>query len=81
MSKAITITPSLTFGKGAEEAAQFYVSVFSEVFGNKKGWSKILRTTYFGEEEGAIVLFRRCPHTVSGLIPPTSGFCLTFGVQ
>jgi predicted 3-demethylubiquinone-9 3-methyltransferase (glyoxalase superfamily) len=54
MSKAKTITPSLTFSKGAEEAAQFYVSVFSEVFGNKNGGSKILRTTYFGEELKAL---------------------------
>jgi predicted 3-demethylubiquinone-9 3-methyltransferase (glyoxalase superfamily) len=49
--KIQTITPSLTFKKGAEEAAQYYVSVFSEVFGSKNGGSKILHTTYFGEEE------------------------------
>ena len=57
MSRAQTIIPSLTFSKGAEEAAQYYVSVFSEVFGDKKGGSRILHTTYFGEEELKALLF------------------------
>jgi predicted 3-demethylubiquinone-9 3-methyltransferase (glyoxalase superfamily) len=51
MSRTQTIVPSLIFNKGAEEAAQYYVSAFSEIFGNKNGGSRILHTRYYGEKE------------------------------
>lgn len=41
------ITPSLTFANEAEEAVNFYVSIFAAVFGN----SKVLNVTRYGEEE------------------------------
>lgn len=40
------ITPFLWFDKEAEEAANFYVSIFSE----RDGKSKITKTSYYGEE-------------------------------
>jgi len=40
------ITPFLWFDTQAEEAAKFYVSVFSGVKGKK---SRIVKTSYYGE--------------------------------
>lgn len=46
-----SITTCLTFSYNAEEAVQFYIEIFNKAFENKKGSSKILKITRFGEEE------------------------------
>lgn len=46
-----SITTCLTFSYNAEEAVQFYIEIFNKTFENKKGSSKILKITRFGEEE------------------------------
>jgi len=46
-----SITTCLTFSKNAEEAIRFYIEIFNKAFGSEKGESKILKITYFGEEE------------------------------
>lgn len=42
-----TIVPHLTFDKNAEEAVNMYVELFDSVFGN----SKIIKTTYYSQED------------------------------
>jgi Uncharacterized protein conserved in bacteria len=46
-----SITTCLTFSKNAEEAIRFYVAIFNQAFGSSKGESKILKITYYGEDE------------------------------
>jgi len=46
-----SITTCLTFSGNAEEAIRFYVEIFYQAFGSEKGESKILKITYFGEDE------------------------------
>lgn len=46
-----SITTHLSFSKNAEEAIRFYVDLFHKAFGSKKGESKIIKITYYGEEE------------------------------
>lgn len=46
-----SITTCLTFSNNAEDAISFYVEIFQRAFKGKKGESKILRITHFGEEE------------------------------
>lgn len=46
-----SITTHLSFSKNAEEAIRFYVDIFNKAFGPKKGESKIVKITYYGEEE------------------------------
>ncbi len=46
-----SITTCLTFAKNGEEAIRFYIEIFNKAFGNKKGESKILKITRFGEDE------------------------------
>jgi len=55
------------FKTEAEDAAERYVSVFSSVFGN----SKILKTTYFGEEE--LSALRKVPGMTDDIMPGTAG--------
>jgi predicted 3-demethylubiquinone-9 3-methyltransferase (glyoxalase superfamily) len=51
------VTIFLLFNKHAEEAVEFYIRSFSTVFGDRKGGSKVLATTYFSEEELAALTF------------------------
>jgi len=46
-----SITTCLSFTNNGEEAIRFYVDLFNQAFGSGKGESKILKLTYFGEEE------------------------------
>lgn len=46
-----SITTCLTFTNNAEEAIRFYIEIFNKAFGNEKGPSKILKITYYGEDE------------------------------
>lgn len=46
-----SITTCLSFTNNGEEAIRFYVDIFNKAFGSEKGGSKILKITYFGEDE------------------------------
>ncbi len=47
------IIPCLTFNRHAEEAAYFYVSIFSAIYGN----SKVLNIARFSKEELAALSY------------------------
>ncbi len=46
-----SISTCLSFTNNGEEAIRFYVDIFNKAFGTEKGESKILKTTYYGEDE------------------------------
>lgn len=62
-----TLTLNLMFRNNAEEAVKYYVSVFSSVFGN----SRILKTTFFGDEELAVL--RSVPEMTADIMPGPAG--------
>jgi len=66
-----TIVPNLTFKKDAEEAVKMYVSLFDSVFGN----SKILKTTYYSQED--IDAIRNIPEVTEDDVPGFAGSAKT----
>ena len=58
---------ALMFRREAEEAVKSYVSLFSSVFGD----SKILWTTYYGEEE--LEALRAVPEMTEDIMPGPAG--------
>lgn len=66
-----SITTCLSFTNNAEEAIRFYVDIFNQAFEGKKGESKILKETYFGEEELKDLL--NVPDVPKDMIPGPAG--------
>ncbi len=62
-----TIRTCIAFNKEAEEAVNLYVSAFSSAFGD----SKILKTTYYGEEE--LEALREVPGLAEEYMPGPAG--------
>jgi len=66
-----SITTCLSFTNNAEEAIRFYVDIFNQAFDGKKGVSKILKETCFGEEELTELL--NVPDVPKDMIPGPAG--------
>lgn len=66
-----SITTCLSFTNNAEEAIRFYVDIFKSAFDEAKGESKILKETYFGEEELKDLL--NVPDVPKDMIPGPAG--------
>lgn len=66
-----SITTCLSFTNNAEEAIRFYVDIFNKAFDGEKGESKILKETYFGEEELKDLL--NVPDVPKDMIPGPAG--------
>lgn len=62
-----TTTLCLAFDKDIEQAVDYYVALFSEVFGN----SEIMCTTYFGEKE--INELKNAPDLKEEIMPGVAG--------
>lgn len=66
-----SITTAFQFDKNAEEAIRLYVDLFNKAFGSKKGESKIVKTTTYGEEE--IKALNDVPDIPDGMVPGPAG--------
>jgi len=66
-----SITTCLSFSNEGEKAIHFYVDIFNKAFGTEKGESKILKITYFGEEELKDLL--SVPDVPEGMMPGPVG--------
>lgn len=66
-----SITTCLSFTNNAEEAIHFYVDIFNQAFDGKKGESKILKETCFGEEE--LEDLSNVPDVPEDMIPGPAG--------